>query len=80
MPAAAAPRLQYVFIVDVGPNYFETMDLEMVSGRSFDDARASDYEGAIVNQTLVEDLGWDASSAIGRAVVSDGRPYSVIIQ
>ncbi|HEY5564242.1 MAG TPA: FtsX-like permease family protein [Rhodothermia bacterium] len=67
-----------VFIVDVGPNYFETMDLEMVAGRYFDDARASDYEGAIINQTLLEDLGWDAASAIGRAVVSDGRPYAVI--
>lgn len=74
----ASEREHNVFIVDVGPNYFETMGLEVVAGRAFDDSRASDYDGAIVNQTLVKEMGWDASSAPGRQVESDGRPYTVI--
>jgi ABC-type antimicrobial peptide transport system permease subunit len=74
----ASEKEHNVFIVDVGPNYFETMDLEILAGRTFDETRASDYEGAIVNQTLLKEMGWDASSALGRQVESDGRPCTVI--
>jgi putative ABC transport system permease protein len=67
-----------VHILDLGPNYIETLQLELISGRSFDGARASDLEAAIINETLVDKLGWDVSQAPGQTVVSDGQEYKVI--
>jgi ABC-type antimicrobial peptide transport system permease subunit len=56
----------------------QTMGLQMVSGRMFDHNRQADYEAAIVNEELAEEMGWDAQGAIGKHVLSDGRPYTVI--
>lgn len=46
----------YVYAVD--PSYIPTLDIQMVAGRNFDSAIASDTMGVIVNEALVRDMKW----------------------
>lgn len=46
----------YVYAVD--PHYIPTLGIELVAGRNFDEARASDSSGVIVNESLVRDMKW----------------------
>lgn len=50
-------KAAYVYAVDT--EYIPTLDLELVEGRNFDPARASDSVGIIVNEALVRDMGWE---------------------
>jgi putative ABC transport system permease protein len=47
------------FVYAVDPEYIPTLGLEIVEGRNFDAARASDSLGVIVNEALVRDMGWE---------------------
>lgn len=47
----------YVYAVD--PQYIPTLGIEMVLGRNFDPAIASDSSGVIVNESLVRDMKWE---------------------
>jgi len=61
----------------VGPAYIETMGLQMVAGRPFENARqAENAESVVVNEALVEDLGWD--NPLDRTIISDSIRYNVI--
>ncbi|MEX2235068.1 MAG: FtsX-like permease family protein [Cyclobacteriaceae bacterium] len=56
----------------VGKNYFETIGLRFIKGRTFDLENASDQEGIIVNKAFVDRTGMD--DPIDRIVVlHDGR-------
>ncbi|MBL7865764.1 MAG: ABC transporter permease [Cyclobacteriaceae bacterium] len=46
----------YVYAVD--PQYITTLDIELVMGRNFDPAIASDSSALIVNESLVKDMKW----------------------
>ncbi|MBK7653510.1 MAG: hypothetical protein IPJ20_26135 [Flammeovirgaceae bacterium] len=46
----------YVYAAD--PFYIPTLDIQMVAGRNFDTAIASDTAGVIVNEALVRDMKW----------------------
>nr|MBP9927064.1 ABC transporter permease [Cyclobacteriaceae bacterium] len=46
----------YVYAAD--PFYIPTLDIQMVAGRNFDSAIASDTMGVIVNEALVRDMKW----------------------
>lgn len=46
----------YVYAAD--PYYIPTMEIELVQGRNFDMAIASDSSGVIVNESLVRDMKW----------------------
>lgn len=46
--------------LDVGPNYIQTIELELLQGRDFDENRASDYEeSVIINEFFVKAQGWE---------------------
>jgi putative ABC transport system permease protein len=47
----------YVYAVD--PLYIPTLDIQLVAGRNFDPARASDSSAVIVNEALVKDMKWE---------------------
>jgi len=53
---------------DIGKGYFETMGLELKSGRYFDQGFKESERGnaIIVNEKLVEDFGWE--TAVGQRV------------
>ena len=56
-----------LFAVDFG--FIEMLDLDVVSGRSFSNAFATDTAGAfILNETAVRQLGWNNTNALGRQV------------
>lgn len=64
--------------LDVGPNYIETVELELTQGRDFDKDRASDYlESVIINESFVKDQGWN--NPIGQKLIyQDTVEYFVI--
>ena len=47
----------YTYVVD--PEYVPTLKLDLVAGRNFDPAIASDSTALIVNEALVADMGWE---------------------
>ncbi len=55
--AASASRVLRYF--KVGPDFVETMDIEVVQGRAFDTARPADSAAVILNRAAVEAYGWD---------------------
>ncbi|MEL7002637.1 MAG: ABC transporter permease [Bacteroidota bacterium] len=64
--------------LDVGPNYLETVELELTLGRDFNGDKASDYEeGVIINESLARELATD--NPIGQKLVyADTVNYYVI--
>jgi len=68
-----------VDVLDIGPDYAETMGLRLVAGRFFDEMReASDNANGsiIVNQKLVNDFGW--KDPVGHTVtVNDTIKFTV---
>ena len=59
----------------LGPEYFNTMGIEIVNGRGFDINRASEANSIVVNEALVKFLKWD--NPIGKIMRS--RNYSAEI-
>ena len=52
---------------NIGPNFIQTLGLELVAGRDFIQASVADSEGSIiVNESLVRRFGWD--SPIGKTI------------
>ena len=49
----------------VGRNYFETMGIPVISGRSFSAADATRFEPIVVNETLARSL-WPGADPVGR--------------
>lgn len=47
----------YVYTVD--PNYVETLNIKLKEGRNFDADILSDSNALIVNEALVNDMGWE---------------------
>ncbi len=62
--------------LSVGPKYFETMGLQVISGRSFHDHEGSDKQAVVVNEFLVKNLSWE--NAIGKVFLMDSIQYEVI--
>jgi putative ABC transport system permease protein len=44
--------------VDVRPGFAETLDIEVVAGRTFDPSRSADSSAVLINQAAAERLGW----------------------
>lgn len=55
---------------DIGKGYFETMGLELIAGRYFDQEFKESERGVaiIVNEKFLEDFEWDAEFAVGQRV------------
>lgn len=78
LPEGASPRFYHV----VSPEYFDTVRLPVLAGRSFD---ASDRTGSlavvIINQHLAQTL-WPDGSAVGRRIKlgpADSLPWLTIV-
>jgi len=75
VPAEEAPTVEYD---EVGPGYFATMGIPLVSGREF--TRADDESAAsvaIVNETMAAQF-WKSSNPIGERVQVKGRWMTVV--
>lgn len=53
-------------IMEIDPDYLETMDMQLVAGRGFSLDHPSDNKAMILNETLVQHLGWD--EPVGKTV------------
>lgn len=59
----------------VDPSYVTTYGLQVLAGRDFEEARATDVEGGILlNEAALRSLGWTPEEAIGKAFALS--PYS----
>ena len=43
----------------VGPRFVETLQMDVIAGRSFDPGRASDSSAVIINQAAADAFGWE---------------------
>jgi putative ABC transport system permease protein len=62
--------------LDVGPDYIESMGLRLVEGRTFDENLKTDEQSVIVNETFVNNIGWD--QIIDNTFTFDSTEYSII--
>tara|TARA_R110002020_G_scaffold63170_5_gene168899 strand:+ start:27480 stop:29888 length:2409 start_codon:yes stop_codon:yes gene_type:complete len=58
-------------------DYVETLDLQMVSGRSFDRRYATDSLGVIINETMAKSLD-EADPSSATLMLDEGVPYRVL--
>ena len=62
----------------VGPNYFQTMKTEIISGRDFTEQDAPESQRvAIVNQALV-DRYWPGEDAIGKQASDGNQSFTIV--
>ena len=57
---------------EVTDDYVETLGLEIVAGRDFDEAYATDAEGWLLNEAAAREMGYTPEEAVGRRVM---RPF-----
>jgi len=68
----------YVDYFPIGDNLLEVMDMEIVSGRTFDKDLATDYEASVlVTQKFVKEANWQ--NPIGKKVKHAGQPEKTVI-
>jgi len=60
----------------VDANYFNTMGLELKTGRIFEDHEGSDQRAVVVNELLVENMGWQ--NPLGQQFRIDSVEYEVV--
>lgn len=66
------------FSIDIGPRYFETLQIPVVRGREFDDRdNVHSAPVAIVNEALAHRL-WPAGRVIGATLLVNKQPRQVI--
>lgn len=61
---------------EVGPDYLETMGLELVEGRSYDKSREADFQNVLVNETLGKVL--NPNGVLGTTFKMDSITYTVV--
>lgn len=58
-------------IMNIGENFVDAMEMEIIEGRDFDENIATDVTASVlVNEAMVEKMGWD--NAIGKKVQNAG--------
>lgn len=71
-----------IFVPSMAVDYdfLDFYGLELVAGRSFDQARGTDHLDAfIVNETAVREFGWDRpAEALGKAINLEGKEGQVV--
>lgn len=60
----------------VSPTYFNTMGIELLEGRTFNDFEGSDQDAVVINETMAKNLGW--TNAIGQQFRIDSTTYQVV--
>jgi putative ABC transport system permease protein len=53
------PKKQVFPIMEIDADFLDTMGMELIEGRNFSADRPSDNKAMILNETLVQHLGWD---------------------
>ena len=53
-------------------HFFETLELSLVAGRSFEESRPSDANAVILNERAVQQLGWTPEQAVGQRLIYTG--------
>lgn len=73
----AVEQLRY-FVV--GPDFIETLGIDVHTGRSFQEGRPADSSAVVLNEAAAEAFGWTNADALNKELVSsDERPnWSVI--
>ena len=61
---------------DVDYDYFDLLDLELLSGRSFSKSYGADSSAIVLNESAVKMLGMDTESIIGMRITDDFRSKS----
>ena len=51
------------FVYAVDQNYIPTLDVKLLSGRNFDPAIVSDSNAVVINEALLNDMGWKEINA-----------------
>lgn len=62
--------------VDVGPDYFETLNLTLLEGRTFQKDLKTDEQAVIVNETFVSHMGWD--HILDNTFIYDSTEYRIV--
>ena len=44
--------------LSVDANYFETMRLQLLQGRTFKDHEGSDRQSVVINELMAKNIGW----------------------
>jgi putative ABC transport system permease protein len=60
----------------VDANYFETMQLQVLQGRTFEDHEGSDRNSVVINELMAKNLGWNQS--VGQVFKIDSLQFEVI--
>jgi putative ABC transport system permease protein len=77
--SAAAAEAQQAFIIDVDDNYFELFSIPLVCGRSFSRGYTSDDEVVVINEEMVNVLGFEsAEKALLQNIVLGGFGGDVV--
>ena len=63
-------------LLEVDPDYFKTMKMNIVDGREFSNELVTDERKFIINETLAKKLNWD--NAIGKIITRNNEKHSVI--
>lgn len=62
--------------LSVDAKYFETLGLQLKEGRSFHDHEGSDKQAVVVNEAMVNNMGWE--NPVGQLFMIDTIQYEVI--
>jgi ABC-type antimicrobial peptide transport system permease subunit len=64
-------------MMNIGPNYFETMNLRLVKGNTFSNKESSnDLEAIMINQAFEKAMNWDGS--LERKIKIEDKQYYVL--
>jgi putative ABC transport system permease protein len=65
-----------IALVKINESYFKALGFELVAGRLFDEARPSDRNAVVPNETAIRQFGWTPEQALGQYIVYPGNDNS----
>jgi putative ABC transport system permease protein len=60
----------------VDAKYFETMELQLLQGRTFEDHEGSDRQSVVINELMAKNIGW--TQPVGQVFRIDSTQFEVI--
>ena len=73
--AGDAQNLDYTFI---DFDFIESLEIEMVAGRSISQSFASDSMAVVLNETAVSEFGWSPEEAVGKRISQGRSEYTIV--
>ncbi len=65
-----------IFRLDVGHDYFKTMEIQLKSGRLFEKELQTDDRSIVVNEEMVREFAWE--EPLGQQVYFDSAAYHIV--